>query len=74
MIRCPYCESPESMVVETRHHPDGLYRRRQCGYCLERYSTIEAAQALQLGRPKGGGGTTLPTPPPKPRSGPLRRK
>jgi len=72
MLRCPYCESPESTVLETRHHSDGLYRRRRCGYCRENYTTIEALQTLHRGRPKAKTHPDLPTPTPKRRTGPHR--
>lgn len=74
MLRCPYCDSPESTVLETRHHALGLYRRRRCGYCRESYTTVEAVQTLHRGRPKAPPATTVPAPTPKRRTGPLRSK
>lgn len=74
MIRCPACQWPVSLVLVTEPHTAGIRRRRQCAHCGTRFTTLEAVQAPRRGRPPGGGGTTLPAPTPKRRTGPHRSK
>jgi transcriptional repressor NrdR len=42
-MRCPYCQSTDSRVLDTT--PDdnrgGIRRRRECSRCRQRYSTFE---------------------------------
>jgi transcriptional repressor NrdR len=41
-MRCPYCSSMETRVVDTRHDSSGnIRRRRECKSCERRFSTIE---------------------------------
>lgn len=42
-MHCPYCRHPESKVVDSRVADDGsaIRRRRQCGSCGRRFSTLE---------------------------------
>lgn len=41
-MKCPYCSSFETKVIDTRCDPQGnMRRRRECMSCGERYSTIE---------------------------------
>lgn len=42
-LHCPECGSPFSMILETRHPKGGAYirRRRECGQCGLRYTTME---------------------------------
>ena len=46
-MRCPFCSSPKTGVVETRlSEPDNaIRRRRQCGSCGERFTTYERVEA-----------------------------
>ncbi len=41
-MRCPYCQSEESKVIDTTHDSQGgIRRRRECEKCGRRYSTYE---------------------------------
>lgn len=42
-MRCPYCRSSDTSVVETREHGDGesIRRRRECPTCRMRFTTYE---------------------------------
>jgi transcriptional repressor NrdR len=41
-LRCPYCQSEESKVIDTTHDSQGgIRRRRECENCGKRYSTYE---------------------------------
>lgn len=41
-MRCPYCFSEESKVIDTTHDSQGgIRRRRECEKCGKRYSTYE---------------------------------
>jgi transcriptional repressor NrdR len=46
-VRCPFCSSPKTGVVETRlSEPDNaIRRRRQCSSCGERFTTYERVEA-----------------------------
>ena len=44
VMRCPYCQSEESRVVDTSHDArGGIRRRRECNNCNQRFSTYERA-------------------------------
>lgn len=41
-MRCPYCQSEESRVIDTtRDSRGGVRRRRECESCRQRFSTYE---------------------------------
>ena len=40
-VICPKCGYTKSCIITTRQHYDGLYRRRECEKCGERFSTYE---------------------------------
>lgn len=41
-MRCPYCQHPESKVLDTTHDTrGGVRRRRECEKCHQRFSTNE---------------------------------
>ncbi|MGC9400393.1 MAG: transcriptional regulator NrdR [Anaerolineae bacterium] len=43
-MRCPYCNSLETRVIDTRHDANGnIRRRRECRSCEQRFSTVERA-------------------------------
>jgi len=43
-MRCPYCDSWDSKVIDTTHDAKGgVRRRRECEKCAKRYSTYERA-------------------------------
>jgi len=41
-MNCPKCDSPKSVVVDSRKHSDRINRRRKCGNCGAMYSTVES--------------------------------
>ena len=45
-MKCPFCQSPDTQVIETRDVEDGtaLRRRRRCGHCDKRFTTYERAE------------------------------
>ena len=49
-MRCPYCNSAESQVKDSRpHEEDGTIRRRRiCSECGARFTTIERVQMRDL--------------------------
>jgi transcriptional repressor NrdR len=49
-MRCPYCNSWDSRVIDTTHDAKGgVRRRRECNHCIKRFSTYERAiHALPL--------------------------
>jgi transcriptional repressor NrdR len=41
-MRCPYCKSEQSKVIDTSHDSrGGVRRRRECTVCNQRFSTYE---------------------------------
>jgi transcriptional repressor NrdR len=43
-LRCPYCQSEKSSVIDTSHdNKGGVRRRRECDVCQQRFTTIERA-------------------------------
>lgn len=47
-MRCPYCTSDESKVIDSREAEDGIRRRRECLSCGKRYTTYERVQTAHL--------------------------
>jgi transcriptional repressor NrdR len=47
-MKCPYCEHPDSRVVDSREVSDGIRRRRQCLGCCQRFTTYERLQPVLL--------------------------
>jgi len=47
---CPFCNSPETKVVDSRDTNDGKItrRRRECLKCSSRFSTYEEVELLRL--------------------------
>jgi transcriptional repressor NrdR len=41
-MRCPYCQSEDSKVIDTTHDSHGgIRRRRECKHCKQRFSSFE---------------------------------
>lgn len=40
-MKCPYCDSEDSRVIDSRDVNDGVRRRRQCLECSSRFTTYE---------------------------------
>jgi len=49
-MKCPFCESMEDKVLESREIEEGrgVRRRRECDQCHERYTTFERIEARPL--------------------------
>ena len=49
-MKCPFCGSPESKVVDSRPtDEDGsIRRRRQCQVCLKRFTTYETVERIPI--------------------------
>lgn len=47
-MRCPYCENPESRVIDSRSSKNGLCvrRRRECLSCKRRFTTYEKTEEI----------------------------
>ena len=45
-MKCPFCFSGDTYVVDSRLSQDGMYvrRRRQCTVCKKRFSTLETLE------------------------------
>jgi transcriptional repressor NrdR len=41
-MKCPYCNAPDTQVIDSRPLHDGVRRRRRCLACKKRFTTIEA--------------------------------
>lgn len=47
-MNCPYCNSNNSRVVDTREVTDGIRRRRECISCKQRFTTYERVANINL--------------------------
>lgn len=49
-MKCPYCEFPESKVVDSRPTDEGqaIRRRRECMRCGKRFTTYEKIEELPI--------------------------
>ncbi len=49
-MKCPYCNFPESKVLDTRTASDGssIKRRRECLECQKRFTTFEVLESVQI--------------------------
>lgn len=49
-MKCPYCSSNDSKVVDSRVGGDGssIRRRRECNDCSKRFTTYERVQQVEL--------------------------
>lgn len=49
-MRCVYCNSPDSKVLDSRPIEDGngIRRRRECIVCKKRFNTYEKAEIMPL--------------------------
>lgn len=45
-MRCPFCESEDTQVLDTRSNPDtnSIRRRRKCAACDKRFTTYEKVE------------------------------
>ena len=49
-MRCPFCGNEDTQVKDSRPTEDGgaIRRRRSCGHCHQRFTTIERVQLREL--------------------------
>jgi len=47
-MKCPYCDSDDSRVIDSRDVNDGVRRRRQCLECDARFTTYERIMPASL--------------------------
>jgi transcriptional repressor NrdR len=47
-VKCPYCSSTDSKVVDSREVSDAVRRRRQCPSCSQRFTTHERIERVSL--------------------------
>ncbi len=47
-MRCPFCSSGNSRVIDTRSAESGIRRRRECEDCGRRFTTYERVAPLRL--------------------------
>ncbi len=47
-MQCPFCNTPDTRVVDSRLAAEGyqVRRRRECGQCGERFTTFETAELV----------------------------
>jgi len=47
-MKCPYCENPESKVIDSRESKNGqsVRRRRECLACEKRFTTYEKIEEI----------------------------
>ena len=51
-MHCPFCQNPDTKVVDTRISDDGhsIRRRRECPKCSKRFTTLETPRRLVVKR------------------------
>ena len=49
-MKCPYCNNPDTRVVDSRPTDDGscIRRRRSCDVCGKRFTTYEKVETIPL--------------------------
>lgn len=47
-MKCPYCASGKSRVIDTREVGDGIRRRRECQECDRRFTTYERVAPINF--------------------------
>jgi len=47
-MKCPYCQSPDSHVVDSRGVGEAIRRRRECDDCAQRFTTYERIDQMSL--------------------------
>lgn len=47
-MRCPFCQSVDSKVVDSRDTESGIRRRRECLTCGRRFTTYERIETVPL--------------------------
>jgi transcriptional repressor NrdR len=49
-MKCPYCQSEETSVIDSREAEDQttIRRRRECNQCQKRFTTYERIEGIEL--------------------------
>ncbi|MBN1645705.1 transcriptional repressor NrdR [Candidatus Woesearchaeota archaeon] len=47
-MKCPFCNHPETRVLESRDSAEALRRRRECQKCQKRFTTYERVEVQPL--------------------------
>ncbi|MBQ3390679.1 MAG: transcriptional repressor NrdR [Firmicutes bacterium] len=49
-MRCPFCENPDTKVIDSRPTEEGhaIRRRRECEKCKKRFTTYEKVEEIPL--------------------------
>jgi transcriptional repressor NrdR len=49
-MKCPFCEHPDTKVIDSRHTEEGhaIRRRRECDQCNKRFTTYEKIEEMTL--------------------------
>ena len=47
-MKCPYCQSLDSHVVDSRNVGEAIRRRRECDACAQRFTTYERIDQVSL--------------------------
>lgn len=49
-MKCPYCDNPDTKVIDSRHTEEGyaIRRRRECDKCSKRFTTYEKVEEMML--------------------------
>ena len=60
-MNCPYCNSPDSRVVDSREteSKEAIRRRRECSSCGQRFTTYEKIEEIPITVLKRDGSTEL---------------
>ena len=60
-MRCPFCGNEDTQVKDSRPTEDGtaIRRRRSCGSCTQRFSTVERVQLREINVVKADGRRVL---------------
>jgi transcriptional repressor NrdR len=60
-VNCPYCNSPDSRVVDSREteSKEAIRRRRECSSCGQRFTTYEKIEEIPITVVKRDGSTEL---------------
>jgi transcriptional repressor NrdR len=45
---CPYCQNPETKVLDSRESEESVRRRRECIKCSRRFTTYEKPEIVDL--------------------------
>jgi transcriptional repressor NrdR len=52
-MKCPYCQSSETRVTDSRESNDNIRRRRECIGCNKRFTTYERIEELVVLKKNG---------------------